>query len=103
MEKNTHSTNREPGGIVAAETQSPPPQPLIVWTVEDLATYLKVEKSTVYERLRFRSAQDPRPMPAHKMVGYWRFFKHEIDVWLLSLPRTVPERKRKYVRREKAA
>jgi excisionase family DNA binding protein len=74
-------------------------QPLVVWTVEDLATYLKVEPSTVYERLRFRGSQEPNPMPAHKMGGYWRFLKHEIDAWLISLPPTNRTRKRKYMRR----
>ena len=79
-------------------------QPLVVWTIGDLASYLKVAESTVYERLRFRSAQEPNPIPAHKMGGYWRFYKHEIDAWLLSLPRAVRVRKRKYApRKEKAS
>lgn len=83
---------------VSAETQR-----LEIMTTEDLAAYLKVEPSTVYERLRFRATRDPHPMPAHKMGGYWRFLKHEIDAWLLSLPRAVQTRKRKYVRDKNAA
>jgi Helix-turn-helix domain len=82
------------------------PQPLDIldiMDVRDLAGYLKVQESTIYERLRFRAAGEPHPMPAHKMGGYWRFLKHEIDAWLLSLPRVVQTRKRKYVRKKEAA
>ena len=79
-----------------------PTAPLVLMDVEELATYLKVERSFVYDRLRHRSSQEANPMPAHRMSGYWRFVKSEIDDWLLALPRTVSSRKRKYARRKAA-
>jgi len=84
--------------IVSAETQR-----LEIMTTEELAAYLKVGPSTVYERLRFRASRDPHPMPAHKMGGYWRFLRHEIDAWLMSLPHASHSRKRKYVRKKVAS
>jgi hypothetical protein len=109
------STFKDRGFVMSKETQmvtkllegaapvAPLTQQLEIMTVEDLAGYLKIKESTVYERLRFRATRDPYPLPAHRMIGGWRFLKHEIDAWLLSLPRAVPTRKRKYVRTKKAA
>ena len=77
--------------------------PLEIMDVDDLAAYLKVKPSSVYERLRWRAAGEPHPMPAHKMGGYWRFLKHEIDAWLVSLPATPRTRKRKYTCKQVAS
>jgi len=92
--------------VMATQLQPPsaaPQAPLEIMDVDDLATYLKVQKSTIYERLRWRSAGESHPLPAHKMGGYWRFLKHEIDAWLVSLPPTNRTRKRKYLRKQVAA
>ncbi len=98
METKTHYVTQLPQQpSVAVMTQ------LVIMDVNDLASYLKVQPSTVYERLRFRASREPHPLPAHKMKGCWRFLKHEIDAWLLSLPRAVSTRKRKYVRTKKEA
>ena len=85
----------------SAPQQAQSQQQLEIIDVDDLAAYLKVKPSSVYERLRWRAAGEPHPMPAHKMGGYWRFFKHEIDAWLVSLPATPRTRKRKYVLKPK--
>lgn len=45
-------------------------------TIEELASYLKVTKRTIYDWL-----QKGR-VPASKVVGQWRFKKERIDEWL---------------------
>ncbi len=50
-----------------------PPQ---VMTIDELATYLQVAKSTLY-----KLAQDGK-VPGQKVVKHWRFSKEAIDRWL---------------------
>jgi excisionase family DNA binding protein len=45
-------------------------------TIDDLATYLKVTRRTIYEWLKTRK------IPAVKLIGQWRFRKDKIDAWL---------------------
>jgi len=45
-------------------------------TIEELATYLKVTKRTIYDWLKNHK------VPALKLVGQWRFKKDKIDAWL---------------------
>ncbi len=45
-------------------------------TIEEVASYLRVKKRTVYEWLKNRK------IPAMKAVGQWRFKKEKIDAWL---------------------
>ncbi|MGQ9571711.1 MAG: helix-turn-helix domain-containing protein [Dehalococcoidia bacterium] len=47
-----------------------------VLTVEELARYLRVSRSTLYRLLR------DREIPAAKIGGYWRFRRQTIDEWL---------------------
>ncbi len=52
-----------------------------VMTLEDLATYLKLPKSTVYKLV-----QEGR-IPGQKLGKQWRFGRAAIDRWLDSEPR----------------
>lgn len=52
-----------------------------VMTIEELATYLKVAKSTLY-----KLAQTGR-VPGQKVGKHWRFRKESIDAWLDANPR----------------
>lgn len=45
-------------------------------TIDDLASYLKVTRRTIYEWLK------QHKVPAVKLVGQWRFRKEKIDGWL---------------------
>lgn len=45
-------------------------------TIDDLASYLKVSRRTLYEWLKGNK------IPALKLVGQWRFRKDKIDAWL---------------------
>jgi excisionase family DNA binding protein len=45
-------------------------------TIDELATYLKVTRRTIYEWLK------QHKLPALKVVGQWRFKKEAIDKWL---------------------
>ncbi len=45
-------------------------------TVDEVAQYLRVSRSTVYRLLR------DGEVPASKVGGYWRFRRHVIDRWL---------------------
>ena len=47
-----------------------------IWTVEDLRSYLKIPKPTIYAL-----AQGGR-IPAAKVGKHWRFRKGDIDEWL---------------------
>ncbi len=45
-------------------------------TIEELASYLKVTRRTIYDWLKNNK------IPAVKLVGQWRFKKDKIDAWL---------------------
>ena len=47
-----------------------------VFTIEELATYLKLSKSTVYKL----AGEDK--IPGQKVGRHWRFRKETIDKWL---------------------
>lgn len=47
-----------------------------VLTIEELAAYLKIAKSTLY-----KLSQEGR-IPAQKVGRHWRFHKNAIDRWL---------------------
>lgn len=47
-----------------------------VFTIEELATYLKLSKSTVYKL----AGEDK--IPGQKVGRHWRFHKETIDKWL---------------------
>jgi excisionase family DNA binding protein len=47
-----------------------------VFTIDELATYLKVSKSTLYKLLT------EGKVPGHKIGRHWRFSKVSIDGWL---------------------
>ena len=52
--------------------------PSDVMTIEQLADYLQIAKSTLY-----KLAQEGR-IPAQKVGKHWRFHKDAIDVWLTT-------------------
>lgn len=45
-------------------------------TIKELARYLKVKQSTVYNWV------NNERIPASKVVGQWRFRRNEIDRWV---------------------
>jgi excisionase family DNA binding protein len=45
-------------------------------TIEDVATYLKVDKFTIYRLVA------KRKLPAFKVGNQWRFKRKIIDAWL---------------------
>lgn len=47
-----------------------------VLTIEDLANYLKISKSSLYKIVREGN------IPAQKVGRHWRFRKSAIDLWL---------------------
>lgn len=51
-------------------------EPQQVMTIDELAAYLQVAKSTLY-----KLAQEGR-VPAQKVGKHWRFRKEAIDRWL---------------------
>lgn len=65
---------------------SPPPPPPEVMTIDELAVYLQVSKSSLY-----KLAQDGK-VPGQKVGRHWRFHKSAIDQWLRrSLPQEFPQ------------
>jgi len=55
-----------------------PKKPDAVMTIDDLAEYLKLSKSTLY-----KLCQAGR-IPGHKVGRHWRFHREAIDQWLKS-------------------
>lgn len=53
-----------------------PPPPPEVMTIDELAAYLQVSKSSLY-----KLAQDGK-VPGQKVGRHWRFRKQVIDEWL---------------------
>jgi excisionase family DNA binding protein len=51
-------------------------KPVDVLTIEELATYLKIPKSTLYKVVR------EGRIPSQKIGRHWRFRKGAIDRWL---------------------
>jgi excisionase family DNA binding protein len=47
-----------------------------VLTIEELATYLRIPKSTIYKLVR------EGKIPSQKIGRHWRFRKGAIDLWL---------------------
>ena len=52
-----------------------------VLTIDELAEYLKIPKSTLYKLVREGS------VPCKKVGKHWRFHKDAIDAWLRQQPR----------------
>ncbi len=53
-----------------------------VLTIDELAVYLKIPKSTLYKLVREGS------VPCQKVSKHWRFHKDAIDSWLKQQPST---------------
>ena len=72
------------------DSAKPTPEPLeierrpIIMTLEEVAKYLRVHKSTVYRWAREGT------IPSTKVGNQWRFKKASIDEWLS--PQTAPNR-----------
>ncbi len=65
------------------------PEPGAVLTIEELAEYLKISKSTLY-----KLAQEGR-IPGQKVGKHWRFRKDAIDRWLERTPFTRDDKRSK--------
>ena len=52
-----------------------------ILTIDELAAYLKVPKSTLYKLVREGS------VPSQKVGKHWRFHKDAIDGWLKVQPK----------------
>ena len=55
-----------------------------VLTIDELAAYLKISKSTLYKLAR------EGKVPSNKVGRHWRFQKRMIDRWLERERATVP-------------
>ena len=60
-----------------------------VLTIDELAEYLKISKSTLY-----KLAQDGL-LPGQKVGRHWRFHREAIDRWLQTQPADRENRQRK--------
>ena len=56
-----------------------------VMTIEELAGYLKIPKSTLY-----KLAQEGK-LPGQKVGRHWRFHREAVDQWLKTQPNTQRE------------
>jgi predicted DNA-binding transcriptional regulator AlpA len=71
----------------------------VILTVQQVAERLQIPASSIYERTRYRAAQNSIPVIPHRRVGkYLRFLASEVDAWFLSLPQSTKTAKRRYRR-----
>jgi excisionase family DNA binding protein len=54
-----------------------------VFTIGELAAYLKISKSTLYKLAQEGS------LPGVKVGRHWRFHKDAVDAWLMRNPKHV--------------
>jgi DNA binding domain, excisionase family len=64
---------------------NPPPPPPEVMTIDELAVYLQVSKSSLY-----KLAQEGK-VPGQKVGRHWRFHRGTIDRWLSRGGEAQPE------------
>ena len=57
-----------------------------VLTIEELSTYLKIPRSTLYKLVR------EGKIPSQKVGRHWRFRKEAIDRWLENPPDETNDR-----------
>lgn len=56
-------------------------------TLDEVANYLKLSRSKLYAMARSGE------IPCSKVAGQWRFFRPEVDEWMLrQRPHTKPRR-----------
>ncbi|MBU2499971.1 helix-turn-helix domain-containing protein [bacterium] len=58
-----------------------------VLTIDELAVYLKIPKSTLYKLVREGS------VPCQKVGKHWRFHRDAIDDWLKGRPAVTPSKR----------
>jgi predicted DNA-binding transcriptional regulator AlpA len=72
----------------ASKAQGVPSAPIteapIILTVQEVAQRLQVPRSSIYERTRYRGAQNSVAVIPHRRLGkYLRFLQSEVDAWFL--------------------
>ena len=60
-----------------------------ILTIEELAVYLKIPKSTLYKLVRDGS------VPSKKVGKHWRFHKEAIDQWMKQRPNSAKRTSRR--------
>lgn len=81
---------------VTGVNHTPPAVACEVLTPSDLAEFLKIPASRVYELTRFRAGSRGEPIPHRKVGRELRFIKGEVERWLLGLPQPQHLQKRAY-------
>lgn len=55
-----------------------------IMTMDELAEYLKISKSTLYKLTQ------EQKLPGQKIGKRWRFHKDAVDEWLKTAPKSKP-------------
>jgi excisionase family DNA binding protein len=79
MRQNDEMIETSQANISPADIHVPHPLSDALWTVEDVAEYLKLQPETI------RSMARRGELPALKLGKVWRFHKHAIHEMLVSL------------------
>ena len=56
-----------------------------IWTIKELATYLKLKEKTAYALVA------KGEIPGFKVGGSWRFSKPDVEKWIKDKTRKVPD------------
>lgn len=73
----------------------PNPVPLLM-TVAQVADYLQMPVSSIYEMTRYRGVQKAQVIPYRRIGRYLRFLRSEVEAWVLGMPQRTKLRKRAY-------
>jgi hypothetical protein len=98
--------HRPTGAAVANSVPTAPTTaaPIELLTVAEVAARLKIPVSSVYEKTRWRRANNAAPpLPCRRVGKYIRVIASELDAWLLALPQAAHATKRRYTQRKQAA
>lgn len=66
-----------------------------IMTIDELAAYLKMGRSSVYEMTRKRAqVRHPNPLPVCRIGGHIRFRKSDVDAWIARCVENQPRGER---------
>jgi hypothetical protein len=82
----------------AASVAAIPNSAPVVMTVAQVAAYLQVPVTSIYEKTRYRG-RNRRLLPCRRVGKYLRFVFSEVQDYLLSLPLETHPAKRSYRKR----
>jgi predicted DNA-binding transcriptional regulator AlpA len=84
---------------VVSSSVSTPTTASEILTVSEVAAFLKLAPSSVYELTRFRAGRGSSTIPCRRIGRNLRFLRSEIEAYVVALPKVAHIQKRSYRKR----